>query len=203
MRDNKWVQLLACVTGLVNQRLLLQNEYLAAENRILRSRLPSRLRLSDPERSTLPQIGKRVGPHEGVAPTEAVDPSQSRRNTWSGRNVEELRGKTARRHNRSGSASLRRGRAASSLWYLALDDGGTGEPVYEDFRSRIARLAAKIGRRRVVATFRPPAVGSFPARWAEETRGTATDVSHLSVNPLTVHYREITGKSSHVVLRVS
>jgi len=73
MRDNKWVQLLACVTGLVNQRLLLQNEYLAAENRILRSRLPSRLRLSDPERSTLPQIGKRVGPHEGVAPTEAVD----------------------------------------------------------------------------------------------------------------------------------
>lgn len=28
MRDNKWVRLLAYVTGLVNQRLLLQNEYL-------------------------------------------------------------------------------------------------------------------------------------------------------------------------------
>ncbi len=61
MRDEKWVRLLAYVTGLVNQRLLLQNEYLIAENRILRSHLPSRLRLSDPERSTLADIGKRVG----------------------------------------------------------------------------------------------------------------------------------------------
>ena len=61
MRDNKWVRLLAYVTGLVNQRLLLQNEYLVAENRILRAHLPSRLRLSDPERSTIAEIGKRVG----------------------------------------------------------------------------------------------------------------------------------------------
>ena len=61
MRDNRWVRLLAYVTGLVNQRLLLQNEYLIAENRILRSHLPARLRLSDPERSTLAEIGKRLG----------------------------------------------------------------------------------------------------------------------------------------------
>jgi hypothetical protein len=40
MQNNKWARLLAYVTGLVNQQLLLQNEYLAAENRILRSRLP-------------------------------------------------------------------------------------------------------------------------------------------------------------------
>ena len=61
MRDNKWVRLLAYVTGLVNQRLLLQNEYLVTENRILRSNLPPLLRLSDPERSTLAEIGKRLG----------------------------------------------------------------------------------------------------------------------------------------------
>ena len=53
MQNKKWARLLAYVTGLVNQQLLLQNEYLAAENRILRSHLPARLRLSDPERSTL------------------------------------------------------------------------------------------------------------------------------------------------------
>ena len=53
MQDNKWARLLAYATGLVNQRLLLQNEYLAVENRILRSHLPTRLRLSDPQRSTL------------------------------------------------------------------------------------------------------------------------------------------------------
>jgi len=35
--DNQWVRLLAYVTGLVNQELLLQNEYLMAENRILNS----------------------------------------------------------------------------------------------------------------------------------------------------------------------
>jgi hypothetical protein len=34
-----WAQLLAYVTGLVNQELLLQNEYLAAENRIFKARL--------------------------------------------------------------------------------------------------------------------------------------------------------------------
>src|SRR5436309_3992311 len=60
MPDNKWARLLAYVTGLINQKLLLQNEYLAAENRILRAHLPARMRLSDPERSTLAEIGKRV-----------------------------------------------------------------------------------------------------------------------------------------------
>src|SRR3954467_1664728 len=59
--DHSWARLLAYVTGLVNQELLLQNEYLAAENRILRARLPARLRLSNPERATLAEIGKRVG----------------------------------------------------------------------------------------------------------------------------------------------
>ena len=43
MNGNHWARLLAYVTGLVNQELLLQNEYLAAENRVLRGRLPARL----------------------------------------------------------------------------------------------------------------------------------------------------------------
>jgi hypothetical protein len=61
MKENKWIRLLAYVTGLVNQELLLQNEYLAAENRVLRAHLPARLRLSDSERSILAEIGKRLG----------------------------------------------------------------------------------------------------------------------------------------------
>ena len=61
MERNQWARLLAYVTGLVNQELLLQNEYLAAENRVLRAHLPARLRLSDPERRTLAEIGKRLG----------------------------------------------------------------------------------------------------------------------------------------------
>src|SRR5215467_6160392 len=61
MRNDKWVRLLAFITGLVNQRLLLQCEYLIAENRILRSHIHGQLRLADPERSTLAGIAKRLG----------------------------------------------------------------------------------------------------------------------------------------------
>jgi hypothetical protein len=60
MKDNKWLRLLAYVTGLVNQELLPQNQY-PAENRILRAHLPAGLRLSDAERSALAEIGKRFG----------------------------------------------------------------------------------------------------------------------------------------------
>ena len=52
---------MAYVTGLVNQELLLQNEYLVAENRILKARLPPGWRLSDGERATLAEIGRRLG----------------------------------------------------------------------------------------------------------------------------------------------
>jgi transposase InsO family protein len=61
MKNKKWLRLLAYVTGGVNQELLLQIEYLTAENRILRTKLPARLRLSDTERATLAEIGKRLG----------------------------------------------------------------------------------------------------------------------------------------------
>ena len=37
MQENPWARLLAYVTGRINQELLVKNEYLAAENRILRA----------------------------------------------------------------------------------------------------------------------------------------------------------------------
>ena len=55
------MRLLAYMSGSVNQELLLRNQYLAAENGILRAKLPARLRLSNPERTTLAEIGKRLG----------------------------------------------------------------------------------------------------------------------------------------------
>jgi hypothetical protein len=56
-KETTWARLLAYATGLVNQELLLQNEYLAAENGILRAHLRG-LRLSDGERATLAEIVK-------------------------------------------------------------------------------------------------------------------------------------------------
>src|SRR5215475_9736215 len=56
-----WTRILAYITGSVDQELLLSNEYLAAENRILRAQLNGCLRLSDAERATLGEIGFRLG----------------------------------------------------------------------------------------------------------------------------------------------
>ena len=52
---------MAYVTGTVDQELLLRNEYLAAENRILRAQIKGRVQLTDPERKTLAEIAKRLG----------------------------------------------------------------------------------------------------------------------------------------------
>src|SRR5437667_9400655 len=56
-----WARLLAYVTGAVDQGLLLRNEYLAAENRILRGRIKNRLLLSEGEKVTLAEIAHRLG----------------------------------------------------------------------------------------------------------------------------------------------
>jgi hypothetical protein len=54
-----WVRMLAYVTGTVDQELLLRNEYLAAENRILKAQIKGRLLLADAEKATLAEIGHR------------------------------------------------------------------------------------------------------------------------------------------------
>ena len=57
----EWANMLAYVTGTVDQELLTRNEYLAAENRMLKAQLSGRLKLSDTERATLGEIGHRLG----------------------------------------------------------------------------------------------------------------------------------------------
>jgi hypothetical protein len=47
-----WPRMLAYVTGTVDQELLLCNEYLAAENRILKAQIKGRLQLTDRNRSS-------------------------------------------------------------------------------------------------------------------------------------------------------
>src|SRR5262245_38171220 len=58
-----WKQLLAYITGSVDQELLLRNEYLVTENRILHSQIKGRVHLSDGQRKTLAEIGKKLGKH--------------------------------------------------------------------------------------------------------------------------------------------
>ena len=57
----EWPRILAYITGTVDQELLLRNEYLVAENRILREQVNGRLLLSDSEKKTLAEIGYRLG----------------------------------------------------------------------------------------------------------------------------------------------
>jgi hypothetical protein len=56
-----WKVLLAYITESVEQELLPRNEYLVTENRLLRKQIQGRVRLTDTERTTLAEIGKRLG----------------------------------------------------------------------------------------------------------------------------------------------
>jgi transposase InsO family protein len=56
-----WKSLLAYITGSVDQHLLLRNEYLVTENRMLRRQLKGRVRLSDGERKALAELGQKLG----------------------------------------------------------------------------------------------------------------------------------------------
>jgi transposase InsO family protein len=56
-----WKTLLAYITGTVDQELLLRNEYLVTENRILCNHIQGRIRLSDGERKTLADTGRKLG----------------------------------------------------------------------------------------------------------------------------------------------
>src|SRR5215471_9082006 len=56
-----WKQLLAYITGSVDEELLRRNEYLVTENRLLRQQIPGRVRLSDSERKSLAELGKKLG----------------------------------------------------------------------------------------------------------------------------------------------
>src|SRR5215475_5467631 len=56
-----WKQLLAYITGTFYQELLLRNEYLVTEYRILRHQITGRVRLTDGERKALAAIGQKLG----------------------------------------------------------------------------------------------------------------------------------------------
>jgi transposase InsO family protein len=56
-----WARMLAYITGTVDRELLLRNEYLAEENRILRAHVKGRLLLSNAEKATLAEIAHRLG----------------------------------------------------------------------------------------------------------------------------------------------
>jgi hypothetical protein len=51
-----WVRMLAYITGTVDQELLVRNEYLAAENRILKAQVKGRLLFSEADKATLAEI---------------------------------------------------------------------------------------------------------------------------------------------------
>jgi putative transposase len=70
-----WARMLAYITGTVDQEPLLRNEYLAAENRILKAQIKGRLLLSEADKATLAEIAHRLGRKalEEVAATAKPD----------------------------------------------------------------------------------------------------------------------------------
>src|ERR1022692_4802316 len=70
-----WVRMLAYITGTVDQELLVRNEYLATEKRILKAQVKGRLLLSEADKTTLAEIAHRLGRKalEEVAATAMPD----------------------------------------------------------------------------------------------------------------------------------
>ncbi len=69
-----WKTMRAYISGSVDEELLQRNEYLVVENRILRNQIKGRLRLTDGERRTLAEIGKRLGKRALEAVANIVKP---------------------------------------------------------------------------------------------------------------------------------
>ena len=114
--------------GAVNQELLLHNEYLAAENRILRARLPSRLRLSDPDARQWQKSAR--GWDARLWPTWLL--SRNRIPLSRSTGGSSLRSSTARStaSTRAARESVRKSRPSLSRWHGRIPAGGTtGLPV--------------------------------------------------------------------------
>jgi hypothetical protein len=159
------------VTGLINQELLLPNEYLLAENRILRAHLPARLRLTDPDRHTLAEIAQRVGRKV----MKDIARSPSRTPSWTGIGDSSPPSSMARRSGgiRAARGSRRRWRNWWSAWRRTIGVGprprrgrprqpGPGEP-------RTARwgtsCAGTISHRRRGERARPPGRSLSDRMW--------------------------------------
>ncbi len=61
MLEMPWKKLLAFVSGAVNEKLPLRNEYFVAGNGILRKQIEGRLKLTNTDRITLARTGKKLG----------------------------------------------------------------------------------------------------------------------------------------------
>jgi hypothetical protein len=56
-----WKKLLESISESVNDHLRLRNDYLVAENRLLRNQIDGRVRLTDNERQELAELGVQLG----------------------------------------------------------------------------------------------------------------------------------------------
>lgn len=56
-----WVCVLAFIPGTLDQLLLMRNEYLVVENRILKAKLKTRVQLTDSDKFTLARVVHRLG----------------------------------------------------------------------------------------------------------------------------------------------
>ena len=57
----KTTELMAIVGGHVNEELLKRNEYIAAENEILKTKIKGKIKFTDDERRTLSRLAKDLG----------------------------------------------------------------------------------------------------------------------------------------------
>ena len=125
-----WKKLLAYISGSVDEELLLRNEYLVTENRILRNQIKGRLRLTDGERKTLAEIGKKLGKKVLEEVASIVKPETIL--AWHSRLVaKKFDGSKSRTYPEGDRRSTPRSTTSSSAWQRRIDPGVTiGSPAH-------------------------------------------------------------------------
>ena len=140
----------------MNRELLLQNEYLAAENRILKARLQPGLRLSDGERATLAEIGKRLG-RKGLQQVARIAKPDTILG-WYRKLVAEKFDGSKQRRSPGRRAPVQRSRI---WWFASLENSGWG---YDRIVGALANLGHQVSDQTVGNILRRHGIEPAPQR---------------------------------------
>jgi transposase InsO family protein len=173
MNGRQWLRVLAYISGLIDQELLLQVEYLAAENRILRAHLQNRLRLTRDERFTLGEIGKRLG-RKGLEKVASVARPETVLGWFRKLVAQKFDGSKQRLY--PGRPAISPG-VASLIVKLARENSGWG---YDRISGALANLGHKVSDQTVGNVLRRHGIAPAPKR-RQTTAWKDFIASHMAV----------------------
>ena len=175
-----WKHLLAYITGTVDQELLLRNEYLVTENRILRHQIKGRVCLRDDERKTLAAIGKQLSKQALAEVASLVTPDTIL--AWHRKLVAQKFDGSRQRKVQGALALIKSWRRWWCAWRKTIARGARIASwghwptwaIRSVTRPWATSSSAMVSRQRQSARPRPPGRSSFVGTWTSSWRLTSS-----------------------------